>query len=149
MDAKPEPFLPLRVELASNERVLISNACIRNVGSLKVDFIVETRTKLLRGKYLITEDEADTLCKRLHLAIERLYLADEPSEHGHAASALSDEIASRIPSAAPYLACIDERLTAGDVYRALKHSRDLVDHETALARNPSDRPHEGAPCRSA
>lgn len=129
--------MPLRVELASNERVLISNACIRNVGSLKIDFIVETRTKLLRGKYLIGEDEADTLCKRLHLAIERMYLADGPSEHNYGAAVLAESVARTIQGSAPYLVAIDEQIAAGDLYRALKHSRDLVDHEKTLGLPPA------------
>ena len=124
--------MPLRVELAPQERLLVGRTCIRNIGGRRADFVVETPTKVLRGKYLITASEADTPCKRLHLAIEEMYLADDPLQHEAAATEIGTEIVRAVPSTAPYLATIFTELFAGEFYRALKVSRDLVEYEAYL-----------------
>jgi flagellar biosynthesis repressor protein FlbT len=124
--------MPLRVELAPQERLLVGRACIRNIGGRRADFVVETPTKVLRGRYLITAAEADTPCKRLHLAIEDIYLSDDPLERETAATALGTEIVRAVPSTAPYLAAIFTELFAGEFYKALKASRELVEYEAYL-----------------
>jgi flagellar biosynthesis repressor protein FlbT len=129
--------MPLRVELAPQERLLVGRACIRNIGARRTDFVVETPTKVLRGKYLITAAEADTPCKRLHLAIEEIYLADDPIPGEAKATAIATEILAAVPTTAPYLAAIFTRLFGGEIYPALKVSRELVEYESFLLSRPA------------
>ncbi len=58
--------MPLRLELKPLERLIINGALIRN-GDRRSTFLIETQCKFLRESEIITESEADTACKQIHL----------------------------------------------------------------------------------
>lgn len=124
--------MPLRIELKPLERCIIGGTAIRN-GKRRSSFTVETATKFLREADIITEREATTPCKRLYLALEMLYLADDPVEPENAFVALANEIMAAVPTTRPYVLAIHNCLADRDYYRALKRAKDLVAYEASLA----------------
>ena len=137
--------MPLRIELAPNERLIIGNAAIRN-GPRRTEFIIETKTKVLRERDIITERDADTPCKRLYFALEATYLADDPEPGEARFMAMAEEIMEAVPSTAPFIAAIFAALLAGEHYKALKRAQALVAHEKRLLAiaNGSAEPTEAA-----
>ena len=58
---------------------------------------MESQSRILRESDIITQSEADTPCKRLYVALEHMYLADDPQ----AGETAFIEIANQIMQAAP------------------------------------------------
>ena len=123
--------MPLRIELAPNERLIIGDASIRN-GPRRAEFIVETKSKVLRERDIITESEANTPCKRLYLALEAAYLSKDPTEAESNFMSQANEIISAVPTTAPMIAEVFEAVLTGDYYKALKRARKLVSYEEQL-----------------
>jgi flagellar protein FlbT len=123
--------MPLRIELAPNERLIIGDASIRN-GSRRAEFIVETKSKVLRERDIITESQADTPCKRLYFTLETAYLSKDPSDAEARFMGQANEIMQAAPTTAPIIAEVFEAILAGDYYKALKRARRLVAHEDRL-----------------
>ena len=123
--------MPLRIELAPHERLIIGDASIRN-GSRRAEFIVETKSKVLRERDIITEGQADTPCKRLYLTLETAYLSDDPSAADARFIAEANEIMAAVPTTTPIIAEVFEAMLAGEYYKALKRARRLLAHEEHL-----------------
>jgi flagellar protein FlbT len=123
--------MPLRIELAPNERLILGSVSIRN-GARRSDFVIETQTKVLRERDIITEREADTPCKRLYLALEAAYLSDDPVQSEAQFMARANEIMAAAPSATPLIAAIFDCILSGDYYKALKRGKKLVAYEKEL-----------------
>lgn len=121
--------MPLRIELAPNERVIIGTVSIRN-GPRRAEFVVETQTTILRERDIITEREAVTPAKRLYLALEMAYLSDDPVPAEAVFMSQANEMMQSWPEVGPTVAQIFECLLAGDYYRALKRAKRLIAMET-------------------
>ncbi len=131
--------MPLRLELKPFERLIINGALIRN-GDRRSTFLIETQCKFLRESEIITESEADTACKQLHLTLTVIYLADDPAQGIDLFFRQATELIRLAPAAAPQIAAIAGTVEAGEYYRALKLSRKLVEWESAGRTPQADRP---------
>jgi flagellar protein FlbT len=134
--------MPLRIELAPNERLIIGDASIRN-GPRRSEFIVETKSKVLRERDIITEGAADTPCKRLYFTLEAAYLSKDPGEAETLFMTQANEIMAAVPTTAPLIAEIFEAILTGNYYKALKRARHLVSYEErllAIARGEEEAP---------
>ena len=144
--------MPLRIELAPNERLIIGEASIRN-GPRRAEFIIETKSKVLRERDIITESEADTPCKRLYVTLEAAYLSANPTEAEAQFMAQANEIMAAAPSTKPLIAEVFESMLNGDYYKALKRARKLLAYEQrllAIARGEEAAPQaEAAPIAGA
>ena len=122
--------MPLRLELKPFERLIINGALLRN-GDRRSTFLIETQCKFLRESELITESEADTACKRLHLTLTVIYLADDPTQSIDLFFRQATDLLGLAPAAAGQIAAIAQAVEAGEYYRSLKLSRKLVEWEAA------------------
>ena len=122
--------MPLRLELKPFERLIINGALIRN-GDRRSTFLIETQCKFLRESEIITESEADTACKQIHLTLTVIYLADDPASGIDLFFQQAAELIRLVPAAAPQIAAIAEAVEAGTFYPAIKLGRKLVEWESA------------------
>jgi len=122
--------MPLRLELKPFERLIINGALIRN-GDRRSTFLIETQCKFLRESEIITETEADTACKQIHLTLTVIYLADDPASGIDLFFQQAAELIRLVPAAAPQIAAIAEAVEAGTFYPAIKLGRKLVEWESA------------------
>ncbi|MGH1569700.1 flagellar biosynthesis repressor FlbT [Methylobacterium sp. P31] len=130
--------MPLRLELKPFERLIINGALIRN-GDRRSTFLIETQCKFLRESEIITESEADTACKQLHLTLTVIYLADDPAAGIDLFFRQATDLIRLAPAAAPQVAAIAEAVEAAEYYRALKLSRKLVEWESAASARQGER----------
>lgn len=135
--------MPLRLELKPFERLIINGALLRN-GDRRSTFLIETQCKFLRESEIITETEADTACKRLHLTLTVIYLADDPTQGIDLFFRQATNLLGLAPAAAPHIAGIAQAVETGAYYRALKLSRKLVEWEAAGAVSQPDLPETSA-----
>ncbi|WP_342107134.1 flagellar biosynthesis repressor FlbT [Methylobacterium sp. SI9] len=131
--------MPLRLELKPFERLIINGALLRN-GERRSTFLIETQCKFLRESEIITESEADTACKQLHLTLTVIYLADDPAQGIDLFFRQATDLIRQSPAAAPQIAEIAVQIEAGEYYRALKLSRKLVEWESADRMPAADHP---------
>ena len=123
--------MSLHIELGPSERIIIGGVLVIN-GPRRWSFFVEGKASILRERDIITPEQADTPCKRLYLAIEMAYLAENSFEADNEYITLAKQIAEAAPSCKPYLTEISSLVMLGDHYKAIKACKPLLEHETLL-----------------
>lgn len=124
--------MALRIELKPNERIIIGRVALTN-GPTRTTFVVDGRAPILRCKDVITPEQADTVCKKLYLVIERVYLEELSFEEAAPVfQALAGEIVGAAPSTKRFLEAIAERFVTQNLYGALKICRKLIAYESSI-----------------
>lgn len=127
--------MPLKIELKPYEKVFINGAVVAN-GPDRTQLTLLNDAALLREKDILTEERADTPCKRLYLAIQLMYIDPlDTRRYLEAYAAQAQALLDAAPSTAPYLENIQTELVAGRLYPALKAARKLIDYEEELTRH--------------
>ena len=61
-----------------------------------------------------------------------MYISDDPRQHHDLYFALMRDIVQAAPSAWPYIENINNHILTGDLYKALKQAKKLIDYEQEL-----------------
>jgi len=69
---------------------------------------------------------------RIYLAIQFMYLAQDPKQHHEVYFELVNNVVKTAPSTRPYLDRINNQILAGSFYKALKEAHPLVHYEQQL-----------------
>ncbi len=123
--------MALRVELKPDERFILG-ACLVTNGPHRIQLLVEGDAPLLREKDIITEKQANTPAKRIYLAVQLMYTARDPRLYHKTYVILMRELVHAAPSAWPYIVAVNNNILAGEMYKALKSARALIDYEKEL-----------------
>lgn len=123
--------MALKVELKPGERILIGDCVITN-SDQRTRFLADGTAPILREKDIMTADRADTPAKRIYLAVQLMYISRDPAEHHDVYFALMQELVQAVPSSWRHIANINNQILTGDLYKALKHSRKLIEYEQEL-----------------
>jgi flagellar protein FlbT len=126
--------MALRIELKPGERILIGESVLVN-GEQRASFLVEGQAPILREKDILTPEQADTPAKRIYLAVQLMYTSRDARAHHDVYFALVRDIVQAAPSTFPYVETINNRILTGDLYKALKEARNLIDYERELLQN--------------
>jgi len=135
--------MALKVELKAGERILIGDSVITN-GDQRTRFLVEGTAPILRERDIMTAEQADTPAKRIYLAVQLMYISRDPRRHHEVYFTLMRDIVQAAPSAWSHVAAINNQILTGDLYKALKSARQLIEYEQELLTNAS----RGASLRS-
>ncbi|MBN8980363.1 MAG: flagellar biosynthesis repressor FlbT, partial [Rhizobiales bacterium] len=73
--------MALKVELKPNERIIIGSCVITNTEQRAKLLIEGEKIPILREKDILTPATADTPAKLLYLAVQLMYISDDPQEH--------------------------------------------------------------------
>jgi flagellar protein FlbT len=123
--------MALKVELKPNERIIVGNVVIRN-GEHRARFFIEGHAPILREKDILTAETADTPAKRIYLAVQLMYLADDISKHHDVYFELVRDFINAVPSSSALIAEVNNRILSGDLYKALKAAKAVIEYETGL-----------------
>ena len=123
--------MPLKIELKPGERLIVGNALITNDNE-RVKLFIEGNVPILREKYVLTEKEADTPCKKVYYLLQEMYLAKDPTVLHPEYFARIAEITQAAPSFAPAIDELNSDILGGDYYSALKHMMALIEKEARL-----------------
>ncbi len=123
--------MPLKIELKPGERLIVGNALITNDNE-RVKLFIEGNVPILREKYVLTEKEADTPCKKVYYLLQEMYLAKDPTVLHPEYFARIAEITQAAPSFAPAIDKLNSDILGGDYYSALKHMMALIEKEARL-----------------
>jgi flagellar biosynthesis repressor protein FlbT len=123
--------MALKVELKPNERIIIGKVVIR-ADDQRTRLFIEGDAPILREKDILTATTADTPAKRIYLAVQLMYLAQDIAPHHEVYFSLVREFLEAAPSAMGYVSEINNRILSSDMYKALKAAKKLVAYEAEL-----------------
>ena len=121
----------LKVELKPGERLIIGECVITN-GDQRTRLHVEGQAPILREKDIMTPDKADTPAKRIYLTVQFMYTSPDPRIYHENYFALMRDLVQAAPSAWPYVEVVGNHIMAGEMYKALKSAKKLIDYEKEL-----------------
>lgn len=124
----------LKVELKPGERILVGESVITN-DDQRTRLLIKGAAPVLREKDIMTSRLADTPAKRIYLAVQLMYTSSDPRAHHEVYFALIRDIVRAAPSTLPYIENINNHILRGELYKALKQSRKLIEYEEGLFRN--------------
>jgi flagellar protein FlbT len=100
--------------------------------SQRTRLFIEGSAPILREKDILTPAMANTPARRIYLIVQLMYLARNVEK-------LKDEYFSSInefilasPSSIGYITDISKNILSGNLYRALKEAKLLIEHERRL-----------------
>jgi flagellar biosynthesis repressor protein FlbT len=123
--------MPLRVELKPFERIVIGDSVITN-SATRSCFLIDGDTPILREKDTVTAETANTPAKRLYLCVQMMYLKNDPARFREAYLGFVAALREADPAASDLIAAVDDHVSAGSLYKALKDVRKLMQREEEL-----------------
>jgi flagellar biosynthesis repressor protein FlbT len=123
--------MALKVELKPGERIFIGECVITN-DDQRTRLLIDGTAPVLREKDIMTAERADTPAKRIYLAVQLMYTSRDPRAHHEVYFALIRDIVQAAPSTWPHIESINNHILRGELYKALKQSRKLIEYEQEL-----------------
>jgi flagellar protein FlbT len=119
----------LKIILKPNERMIIGGAVVAN-GNAKSEFLVENNVPVLREKDILTEQGADSPCKRIYFVIQLMYIDEKKLTEYHTTYwRLVRDVLAAAPSTLGLIDQISGHLLNGKYYQALKQAKKLIEYE--------------------
>jgi flagellar protein FlbT len=122
--------VPLRIELKPFERIVIGESVIVNSGT-RTCFLIEGEAPVLREKETVTAETANTPARRLYLCVQMMYLKNDASRYRESYLKSLRELA--MPAARDLIDVINQHVSKGAFYKALKEIRTLMKREEERA----------------
>ena len=131
--------MALKITLKPGERMVIGGAVLTNGNSASCDLVIENKTPILRQKDILTEETADSPCRRIYYAIQLMYI----DEHNLAAYHkiywdLVKDLVHAAPSTVVLIDSISEHILQRQYYQALERTKRLIDYEQEAIQHVSD-----------
>jgi flagellar protein FlbT len=125
--------MTLRISLRDGEQLIVNGAVLRSIG--RTDLCVENKVALLRGREIMSPDEATTPARRLYYACMLAYIDPEGAQTHH--DAIVGYLAGLIAALESHEAkamCVAfaRKVALGDFYRALADCRALIAYESGI-----------------
>jgi flagellar biosynthesis repressor protein FlbT len=123
--------MPLRVELKPFERIIIGESVIINSGT-RTSFLIDGEAPILREKDTVTAETANTPVKRLYLCVQTMYLKNDIPRYRAAYLGFIKELREAVPGSRDLIDAINNHISSGSLYKALKEIRKLIKVEEEL-----------------
>jgi flagellar protein FlbT len=121
--------MPLKISLKPHERMIIGGAVVTN-GDSRTEFRIENKVPLLRQKDIMSEQAANSHCRRIYFIIQLMYVDEENLiTHHQTYWQLIEELVRAAPSVISLVDQISEHILFGRHYQALKLAQQLIDYE--------------------
>jgi flagellar protein FlbT len=126
--------MALKVELKPGERFILGDSIITN-DDQRTRLFIEGDAPILREKDILRLDDADTPCKKIYLMLQMMYLSPDPVQHHDLYFSLVNEVLEAAPSTGSMIENINNKILTGELYKALKETRKLIEYERELLAN--------------
>lgn len=120
--------MPLKIELKPNEKIIIGDSLITN-DKERIRFYIDGKAPILREKFIMREEEANTPSKRIYFVVQQMYLSKTPVELHELYFELVRDLQNAAPSLIQYITQISEDILKEDYYAAIKDCSVLVEKE--------------------
>jgi flagellar protein FlbT len=110
--------------------MIIGGAVVTNGNDFRCNLIIENKVPILREKDILSETEANSLCRQLYFVIQLMYIDEENlALHQKNYWKLVEYLIKAAPSSVILLDQIGEEILGGRYYQALKSAKKLIDYE--------------------
>jgi flagellar protein FlbT len=123
--------MPLRVELKPFERIVIGETVIINSGT-RTSFLIDGEAPILREKDTVTAETANTPVKRLYFCVQMMYLKNDIPRYRTAYLGFIKELREALPGSRDVIDTVNNHISSGALYKALKEIRKLMKVEQGL-----------------
>lgn len=123
--------MSLKIELKPRERVLIGECVITN-DNQRTRLLIDGSVPILREKDIMTPSRADTLAKRIYLAVQLMYTAKDARAHHELYFSLIRDAMKIAPSMWAHIESINNHILSGEMYKAMKDAKRLIAYEKDL-----------------
>lgn len=130
--------MALKVELKPGEKLLVGQCIITNSDQRSRIFI-EGTAPVLREKDILTPETADTPGKRVYLAVQLMYIDNDINTLQEEYFSLVNDFVAAAPSTLSIADRINNHILTGDLYKALKSAKELIQYEQDLFEHASTR----------
>jgi flagellar protein FlbT len=120
--------MPLRVELKPFERIIIGESVIINSGT-RTSFLIDGDAPILREKDTVTAETANTPVKRLYFCVQMMYLKNDIPRYRASYLGFLKDLREAIPGSRDATDVINNHISGGALYKALKEIRKLMKAE--------------------
>lgn len=127
--------MPLKLDLRPHEKLFLGGAVLVN-GDSRCQLAVLNDVPVLREKDILKEEDADTPCKRIYLAVQFMYMDTPNLTRYH--QFYWEQVRAVIdvaPSTTDLIGKISAHVLDGQYYQALKAARELIRYEQELVGN--------------
>lgn len=125
--------MALRISLRDGEKVIVNGAVLRSVG--RTDLRLENGASVLRGRDVMTPEEANTPARRLYFACMMAYIdGEDRNVHQDAIIDLVRELLGALKAPEAQSACVSfaQKVACQKFYSALTECRWLINYESEL-----------------
>ncbi len=126
--------MPLKVELKPGERLIVGNCVITN-SDQRTRLFIDGKAPILREKDILTFKTADSPAKRIYLAVQLMYIHEDTAKLSEDYFKLINDIVSAAPSTIRIVDEINNEILTGQLYKALKAAKKLIQYEQELLAN--------------
>ncbi|MDD4556667.1 MAG: flagellar biosynthesis repressor FlbT [Alphaproteobacteria bacterium] len=123
--------MPLKIELKPRESIIIGEALITNDVE-RTRFYIDGNVPILREKFIMKQEEANTPCKRLYFVVLQMYLKKENKELQNIFLDYVKDLQSASPTLTPLVNEVAQAVLTTDYYGAIKHASKLMQKEEEL-----------------
>jgi len=127
--------MPLKLDLRPHEKLFLGGAVLVN-GDSRCQLAVLNDVPVLREKDILKEEDADTPCKRIYLAVQMKYMDAPGLARYHQYYWEQVKAVTQVaPSTAELIGKVSDFVLEGQYYQALKSARELIRYEQELLSN--------------
>jgi flagellar protein FlbT len=123
--------MALKVELKPGERFILGECVITNADQ-RTRLVIEGDAPILREKDIMSRKNANTPAKRIYLAIQLMYTSKDQRSHHEVYFSLLRDILHAAPSTIGIIESINNHILMGELYKALKSAKKLIQYEEEL-----------------
>lgn len=123
--------MALKVELKPGEKLLLGNCVVTN-GDQRAKLLIEGQAPILREKDILSTATADTPAKAIYLAIQIMYVEGSVEKLQKSYFELVNDVVRAAPSTLALVDQINNEILTGDLYKALKVAKKLIEYEREL-----------------
>jgi flagellar protein FlbT len=123
--------MSLKVELKPGEKIIIGESLITN-DHQRTRLFIEGSAPILREKDILSPSTADTAAKRIYLIVQLMYLARSVEKLQDEYFSAINEFILASPSSIGYITDVSKNILSGNLYKALKDAKLLIEHERRL-----------------
>jgi flagellar protein FlbT len=130
--------MSLKVELKPHERLIVGNCVITN-SDQRTRLFIDGKAPVLREKDILSPATADSPAKRVYFAVQLMYLEDDIEKLRRDYFALVTDLARAAPSTIQIIDEINNEILTGQLYKALRAAKKLIQHEQDILANAAAR----------
>ena len=122
--------MALKITLKPGERMIIGGAVLTSGNSASCDLVIENKIPILRQKDILSEETANSPCRRIYYAIQLMYIDEHNLAVYHKVYwDLVKDLVRAAPSTVVLIDSISEHILHRRYYQALKQTKRLIDYE--------------------